>query len=203
MNWYPWNTVKLSLNYELTSFEGGAATGDRADEQALLLALRDQLLKHWSKHQMEQTNWKRRLLLALTTAVFIGGTGTVAQAAEVTLLNVSYDPTRELYADFNKSFAEYWKKKTGDTVKINQSHGGSGRQARSVIDGLAADVVTLALAADIDAIATNGKLLPGELGRAPAGSFARPTPRRLFSWFARATRRTSRTGAIWCGRASA
>ena len=109
---------------------------------------------------MTQPNWKRRLLLALTASVFIGGAGGVAQAAEVTLLNVSYDPTRELYVDFNKSFAEYWKKKTGDTVKINQSHGGSGRQARSVIDGLAADVVTLALAADVDAIANNGKLLP-------------------------------------------
>jgi sulfate transport system substrate-binding protein len=109
---------------------------------------------------MEQTNWKRRLLIAMSTAVFIGGTASVAQAAEVTLLNVSYDPTRELYTDINESFAEYWKKKTGDTVKINQSHGGSGRQARSVIDGLAADVVTLALAADIDAIATLGKLLP-------------------------------------------
>jgi sulfate/thiosulfate transport system substrate-binding protein len=109
---------------------------------------------------MTQTNWKRRLLLALAASVFIGGAGTAAQAAEVTLLNVSYDPTRELYTDFNKSFAEYWKKKTGDTVKINQSHGGSGRQARSVIDGLAADVVTLALAGDIDQIANQGKLLP-------------------------------------------
>jgi len=109
---------------------------------------------------MEHTNWKRRLLLALASSVFIGGAGSAAQAAEVTLLNVSYDPTRELYVDFNKSFAEYWKKKTGDTVKINQSHGGSGRQARSVIDGLAADVVTLALAGDIDSIATLGKLLP-------------------------------------------
>src|SRR6187401_1508918 len=109
---------------------------------------------------MEQTNWKRRLLIALTTSVFIGGTAQLAQAAEITLLNVSYDPTRELYTDFNKAFAEYWKKKTGDDVKVNQSHGGSGRQARSVIDGLAADVVTLALAADVDAIATNGKLLP-------------------------------------------
>ena len=105
-------------------------------------------------------NWKRRLLLAMTTAVFVGGATGTANAAEVTLLNVSYDPTRELYVDFNKSFAEYWKKKTGDTVKINQSHGGSGRQARSVIDGLPADVVTLALAADVDAIATQGKLLP-------------------------------------------
>jgi sulfate transport system substrate-binding protein len=109
---------------------------------------------------MTQANWKRRLLLAMASSVLIGGAGAAAQAAEVTLLNVSYDPTRELYSDFNKSFAAHWKKKTGDTVKINQSHGGSGRQARSVIDGLAADVVTLALAADIDAIATHGKLLP-------------------------------------------
>src|ERR1700710_2326300 len=84
----------------------------------------------------------------------------IASAAEVTLLNVSYDPTRELYVDFNTAFAKYWKAKTGTDVKINQSHGGSGKQARSVIDGLAADVVTLALAADIDAVATQGKLLP-------------------------------------------
>ena len=109
---------------------------------------------------MNRSNWNRRLLLAIASAVFIGGAATSAQAAEVTLLNVSYDPTRELYVDFNKAFAEYWKKKTGDTVTVRQSHGGSGRQARSVIDGLAADVVTLALAGDIDAIATNGKLLP-------------------------------------------
>src|SRR5688572_20698771 len=109
---------------------------------------------------MTNPNWQRRLLIALTTSVFIGGAGAAAQAAEVTLLNVSYDPTRELYVDFNKSFAEYWKKKTGDTVNIKQSHGGSGRQARSVIDGLQADVVTLALAGDVDAIATQGKLLP-------------------------------------------
>jgi sulfate/thiosulfate transport system substrate-binding protein len=105
-------------------------------------------------------NWKRRLLLAMTTAIFVGGAAGAASAAEVTLLNVSYDPTRELYVDFNKAFGEYWKKKTGDTLKVNQSHGGSGRQARSVIDGLAADVVTLALAADVDSIATLGKLLP-------------------------------------------
>ncbi len=109
---------------------------------------------------MNKPNWNRRLLLAIASAVFIGGAGTAAQAADVTLLNVSYDPTRELYVDYNKAFAEYWKKKTGDNVTIRQSHGGSGRQARSVIDGLAADVVTLALAGDIDAIAENGKLLP-------------------------------------------
>ena len=71
----------------------------------------------------------------------------------VELLNVSYDPTRELYEEFNKEFAAYWKEETGQDVTINQSHGGSGSQARSVIDGLEADVVTLALAYDIDAIA--------------------------------------------------
>jgi sulfate/thiosulfate-binding protein len=78
----------------------------------------------------------------------------------VTLLNVSYDPTRELYEDFNQQFATYWKGKTGQEVTIRQSHGGSGKQARSVIDGLEADVVTLALAYDIDQIAEKGGLLP-------------------------------------------
>ena len=98
---------------------------------------------------------------ATATLVFIAVLGaSQASAAEITLLNVSYDPTRELYVDYNAAFAKYWKAKTGDDVKINQSHGGSGKQARSVIDGLKADVVTLALAADIDAVASQGKLLP-------------------------------------------
>lgn len=83
-----------------------------------------------------------------------------ASSRDLTLLNVSYDPTRELYADFNAAFIRHWKGKTGDTLTIQQSHGGSGKQARSVIDGLQADVVTLALAYDIDAIADKGKLLP-------------------------------------------
>lgn len=81
---------------------------------------------------------------------------------EVTLLNVSYDPTRELYQEYNQAFAKYWKGKTGDTVTINQSHGGSGKQARAVIDGLEADVVTLALAYDIDAVGKEAKLLKPE-----------------------------------------
>ena len=108
----------------------------------------------------------RRELLRLTSAVATGlASATIfgtrpAQAAAVTLLNVSYDPTRELYVDYNTAFARYWKAKTGQDIRINQSHGGSGQQARSVIEGLKADVVTLALAADIDAIATQGKLLP-------------------------------------------
>jgi sulfate transport system substrate-binding protein len=78
---------------------------------------------------------------------------------QVTLLNVSYDPTRELYVDYNAAFAKYWKSKTGQDVNIKQSHSGSGKQARAVIDGLQADVVTLALAGDIDSIVTRGKLL--------------------------------------------
>jgi sulfate transport system substrate-binding protein len=85
--------------------------------------------------------------------------GSGGERANVTLLNVSYDPTREFYQDFNASFAEYWKRKTGQDVTIDQSHAGSGKQARSVIDGLEADVVTLALAYDITAIAKRGHLL--------------------------------------------
>jgi sulfate/thiosulfate-binding protein len=83
-------------------------------------------------------------------------------AKNVQLLNVSYDPTRELYLEINAAFAKQYSAKTGDTVKIDQSHGGSGKQARSVIDGLAADVVTLALAYDIDVIAERGRLLPAD-----------------------------------------
>jgi sulfate/thiosulfate transport system substrate-binding protein len=87
---------------------------------------------------------------------------TLPAAADTTLLNVSYDPTREFYQDFNKAFAEHWQKEAGETVTIQQSHGGSGKQARAVIDGLDADVVTLALAADIDAIADKAKKLPAD-----------------------------------------
>ena len=86
--------------------------------------------------------------------------GSAAHAATLSLLNVSYDPTREFYEDYNTAFAAFWKSKSGDTVKINQSHGGSAKQARSVIDGLEADVVTLALAYDIDALVKAGGLIP-------------------------------------------
>ena len=85
-----------------------------------------------------------------------------AQAADVSLLNVSYDPTRELYQDFNAAFAKHWKAKTGDNVTVKQSHGGSGKQDRGVIDGLEADVVTLALAYDVDAIHDKAKLIPAD-----------------------------------------
>ncbi len=86
------------------------------------------------------------------------GLSIAANAADISLLNVSYDPTRELYQDFNAAFAKHWKAKTGDNVTIKQSHGGAGKQARAVIDGLEADVVTLALAYDIDAISEKAKL---------------------------------------------
>ena len=93
---------------------------------------------------------------ALVAAVFVAFSGLVASQPAVSLLNVSYDPTRELYVEYNQAFARYWKGKTGQDVTIKQSHGGSGKQARSVIDGLDADVVTLALAGDIDALYKNG-----------------------------------------------
>jgi len=96
----------------------------------------------------------RRTLLAALSLLVVSP----AFAADVSLLNVSYDPTRELYADFNKSFIAAYQKQTGKTVEIKQSHGGSGKQARSVIDGLQADVVTLALAYDIDVISEKGLL---------------------------------------------
>jgi sulfate/thiosulfate-binding protein len=110
----------------------------------------------------------RRPLLLLTiaaalasTTVACGGGSTPESAPKaVALLNVSYDPTRELYQEINAAFATHWKAQSGQDVTINQSHGGSGKQARSVIDGLEADVVTLALAYDVDALATSGKLIP-------------------------------------------
>src|SRR6188474_1890783 len=98
-------------------------------------------------------NWLA--IVAATTSLSL-----TALAKDFKLLNVSYDPTREFYTEFNAAFARYWKEKSGDTVTIQQSHGGSGKQARSVIDGLSADVVTLALAYDIDALASRGGLIP-------------------------------------------
>jgi len=84
----------------------------------------------------------------------------LTNAAEISLLNVSYDPTRELYQDYNAAFAKYWKAKTGDTVTVKSSHGGSGKQARAIIDGLEADVATLALAYDVDQLFEKAKLIP-------------------------------------------
>jgi sulfate/thiosulfate-binding protein len=104
---------------------------------------------------------RRSFLVALVAAAaVVAPRGAAAQPKPVTLLNVSYDPTRELYQAINAAFAKEWKAKTGQDVTISQSHGGSGRQARAVIDGLEADVVTLALAYDVDALSATGKLIP-------------------------------------------
>ena len=96
-----------------------------------------------------------KILFATSIAISVN-------AKEIKLLNVSYDPTRELYVEYNAAFAKYWQAKTGDTVNVSQSHGGSGKQAQSVINGLEADVVTLALAYDIDAISAQARLLPAD-----------------------------------------
>lgn len=97
---------------------------------------------------------KKFILVALAILTF------TTQAETISLLNVSYDPTREFYEEFNKAFSQYWKKKTGNDVTVRQSHGGSGKQARAIIDGLDADVATLALAYDVNQLSEKGKLIP-------------------------------------------
>src|SRR3954470_3212110 len=115
-----------------------------------------------SSRQME-IEMIRRSLSILAGLLWAG----TAYAADVTLLNVSYDPTRELYADFNKAFASAYQKESGKSVEIKQSHGGSGKQARAVIDGLKADVVTLALAYDVDALVEKKLVKEGYEKRLP------------------------------------
>lgn len=116
-------------------------------------------------------NISRRGALALGLSLGLGALASSAQAAEISLLNVSYDPTRELYQDYNAAFVKHWKEKTGDVVTIKQSHGGSGKQARAVIDGLEADVVTLALAGDVDQLVKHGDLIPADWAkRLPSNS---------------------------------
>lgn len=102
----------------------------------------------------------KRQFLRLIAAAVLAGTGLGAAAQSVSLLNVSYDPTREFYVEFNQAFARHWKAKTGQDVAVKQSHGGSGKQARSIIDGLDADVAALALAGDTDALHSNGNWIP-------------------------------------------
>jgi sulfate/thiosulfate transport system substrate-binding protein len=113
---------------------------------------------------------KKLIRSAFAAAAVVALIAPAVQAADLTLLNVSYDPTRELYQDFNKAFAKEWKAKSGDNVNVKQSHGGSGKQARSVIDGLDADIVTLALAYDIDEIAEKGLLAKDWQKRLPHNS---------------------------------
>ncbi|MEZ4600780.1 MAG: sulfate ABC transporter substrate-binding protein [Syntrophotaleaceae bacterium] len=108
---------------------------------------------------MKSRNWFGIFAFALIFGLYLSHAG---WAEEIKLLNVSYDPTRELYQEYNVAFAQYWKEKTGNIVTVRQSHGGAGKQARAVIDGLEADVVTLALAYDIDAIAKKTGFLPSD-----------------------------------------
>ena len=112
----------------------------------------------------------KKIIQAIALLTLAASAASTVVAAEVSLLNVSYDPTRELYQDFNKAFATQWKAKTGDDLRVKQSHGGSGKQGRAVIDGLAADVVTLALAYDIDAIAERGLIAKDWQKRLPHNS---------------------------------
>lgn len=114
----------------------------------------------WYRHGMK--NWRTLAIVGLAVICAAGAAVPARAGGGVTLLNVSYDPTRELYREYNDAFAAHWKQETGQAVTIDQSHGGSGKQARAVIDGLQADVVTLALAYDVDAIAKNSKLLPAD-----------------------------------------
>jgi ABC-type sulfate transport system substrate-binding protein len=124
----------------------------------------------------------------LFLALFFGASVLVAGAAEISLLNVSYDPTRELWRDINDHFVPIYQKQTGNKLTINQSHGGSSTQARAVIDGLEADVVTLASYLDTDAISKSGliKRVAGLIGSLTDHS---PIPPPLFSLFGRETRR--------------
>jgi len=101
----------------------------------------------------------KNLIKAWVLGAILAG---AAHGKDAMLLNVSYDPTREFYAEFNPAFAQHWKEKTGENLKVNQSHGGSGKQARAVIDGLDADVVTLALAYDVNSLHEKGKLIPAD-----------------------------------------
>lgn len=108
---------------------------------------------------MDLKSLTRRNALGAGMALGLAGFSAGALAADITLTNVSYDPTREFYVEFNAAFAKHWKAETGDSVTFKQSHGGSGKQARAVVDGLEADVVTLALAYDVDQIRKNGGLI--------------------------------------------
>jgi sulfate/thiosulfate transport system substrate-binding protein len=129
---------------------------------------------------MSITRISRRSALVAGLLLGVANVSGTALAADVSLLNVSYDPTRELYQDFNAAFAKHWKTQTGDTVTIKQSHGGSGKQARAVIDGLEADVVTLALAGDVDQLYKNGGLIPVDWNKRLANNSAPYTSTIVF-----------------------
>lgn len=140
----------------------------------------DQVLASDEEFFMSHTRITRRSALALGVSVGLAGLSIAASAADITLLNVSYDPTREFYQDYNAAFAKHWKTVGGDNVTIKQSHGGSGKQARAVIDGLEADVVTLALAGDVDQLHKNGGLIPADWSKRNADNSAPYTSTIVF-----------------------
>ncbi len=117
-----------------------------------------------------------------------------AMAKDIQLLNVSYDPTREFYQEYNQAFSKYWQQQTGDKVTVRQSHGGSGKQATSVINGIEADVVTLALAYDVDAIAERGRIDKNWIKRLPDNSA--PYTSTIVFWCVKVIRNRSMTGLI-------
>lgn len=136
----------------------------------------------------------KALFSAALLATGLAATVNSAQAADRQFLNVSYDATREFYDEFNASFGDYWKKRTGLSVNFKQSHGGSGKQARSVVDGLKGDVVTLALANDIEEIVRSGQIQPGWQKSSRITRHHIPQPSYL--WCVRAIQSTSKTGPI-------
>lgn len=144
---------------------------------------------------------RRLVLQALATSLLAGAICSSLAQTPVTLLNVSYDPTRELYVEFNAAFAKHWKATSGQDVTIKQSHGGSGKQARAVIDGLDADVVTLALAGDVDALNKQAFLIP-PTGKNACLTTRLPTPPPSCWWCAKATPKASKTGMTWLSQVS-
>jgi len=130
---------------------------DRPNEQVFATRFQLAFLNNLTQGTLPMNKNLTNIVFAAVLAVLAASE---VRAADINLLNVSYDPTRELYKEYNAAFAKYWKAKTGDNVTINQSHGGGGKQARAVLEGLEADVVTLALAYDIDQLYQKRKLIP-------------------------------------------
>src|SRR5208282_4259566 len=149
--------IRIGMSSSISSTSGRPSTRARATAIApvkVRSSLRPRSCSRRTTMKAAASSW----LMAL--AIIAGAVFSSPARAQTTILNVSYDPTRELYEDYNAVFAKYWKTTTGQDLSIKQSHGGSGKQARAVIDGLEADVVTLGLAYDIDAIADQTQLLP-------------------------------------------
>src|SRR5438034_5132743 len=164
MNYHRWAVAAAVIGSQASAIDRLLAddTDDTIKDLKQQIEQLDQKVRILERNgKMLMTN-KNSLKLLITFTAALALSLVCSFAKDIKLLNVSYDPTRELYKDFNAAFSKYWKGKTGDAVTIELSNGGSGKQARSVITGLEADVVTLALAYDIDAIAEQARLLPAD-----------------------------------------